>query len=212
MASSRPEPLEAFYDPANVVREGANPANIQTLFGGTGVINAIDGAAHASRKRFVSAALSRDAIETYVPTMTRFVDAAFARWTNAGEIAWNEELKRLMIETLGAVLASIESEADLAALVKRCEAIAAAFIAAAAPAAPHRVHQRRSAKDESIAYYAELVRAHRAARTTTASRDCSPRATRTARRSATPKRPASSTICSSRASSCSGSSPRRSCT
>jgi len=97
-----PEPLEAFYDPANVVREGANPANIQTLFGGTGVINGLDGAAHASRKGFVSAALSRDAVESYLPTMTRFVDAAFARWTSAGEIVWNEELKRLAIETLGA--------------------------------------------------------------------------------------------------------------
>jgi cytochrome P450 len=157
-----PEPLEAFYDPANVVREGANPANIQTLFGGTGVINGLDGAAHATRKHFVSAALSREAIETYVPTMTRFVDAAFARWTAAGEIAWNEELKRLTIETLGAVLASIESQADLAALVKRCELIAAAFIALPIPLPGTAYTKGVRAKDESIAYYRDLVRAHRA--------------------------------------------------
>jgi|SRR5947209_5803399 len=157
-----PEPLEAFYDPANIAREGANPANIQTLFGGTSVINAIDGAAHASRKRFVSAALSRDAIETYLPTMTRFVDAAFARWTTMGEIGWNDELKRLVIETLGAVLASIESDADLAALVKRCEAIAAAFIALPIPLPGTAYTKGVRAKDESIAYYRELVRAHRA--------------------------------------------------
>jgi cytochrome P450 len=157
-----PEPLEAFYDPANVVREGANPGNIQTLFGGTGVINALDGAAHATRKNFVSAALSREAIETYVPTMTRFIDAAFARWTNAGEIAWNEELKRFTIETLGAVLASIESEANLAALVKRCELIAAAFIALPIPLPGTAYTKGVRAKDESIAYYRDLVRAHRA--------------------------------------------------
>ena len=158
-----PEPLEAFYDPANVVREGANPANIQTLFGGTGVINGLDGAAHATRKRSVSAALSRDAIDTYVPTMTRFIDAAFARWTAAGELVMNEELKRLAIETLGAVLASIESGADLAALVKRCELIAAAFIALPIPLPGTAYTKGVRAKDESLAYYRELVREHRAA-------------------------------------------------
>ena len=157
-----PEPLEAFYDPANVVREGGNPGNIQTLFGGSGVINALDGAAHTTRKHSVSAALSREAIDTYVPTMTRFVDAAFARWTSAGEIAWNEELKRLAIETLGAVLASIASEADLAALVKRCELIAAAFISLPIPLPGTAYTKGLRAKDESIAYYRDLVRAHRA--------------------------------------------------
>ncbi len=157
-----PEPLEAFYDPANVVREGANPGNIQTLFGGTGVINALDGAAHATRKGSVSAALSREAVETYLPTMTRYVDAAFARWTNAGEIAWNEELKRLAIDTLGAVLASIESEADLAALVKRCELIGAAFIALPIPLPGTTYTKGVRAKDESLAYYRDLVQAHRA--------------------------------------------------
>jgi cytochrome P450 len=156
-----PEPLEAFYDPANVVREGANPGNIQTLFGGTGVINALDGAAHATRKQSVSAALSREAIEAYVPTMMRFVDAAFARWTSAGEIAWNDELKRFTIETLGAVFASIESPADLAALVKRCELIAAAFIALPIPLPGTAYTRGVRAKDESIAYYRDLVRAHR---------------------------------------------------
>ena len=157
-----PEPLEAFYDPDNVVREGANPANIQTLFGGTGVINGLDGAAHATRKHSVSAALSRDAIDSYVPTMTRYVDAAFARWAGAGEIALADQLKRLAIETLGAVLASIESAADLAALVKRCEAIATAFIALPIPLPGTPYTKGVRAKDESIAYYRELVRAHRA--------------------------------------------------
>ena len=157
-----PEPLEAFYDPDNVVREGANPANIQTLFGGNGVINGLDGAAHAARKQSVSAALSREAVTSYVPTMRRFIDAAFARWANAGEITWNEELKRLAIETLGAVLASIASEADLAALVKRCELIAAAFIALPIPLPGTAYTKGVRAKDESIAYYRELVRAHRA--------------------------------------------------
>jgi cytochrome P450 len=157
-----PEPLEAFYDPANVMREGANPGNIQTLFGGTGVINGLDGAAHATRKSSVSAALSREAVDAYVPVMTRFADAAFARWTTAGEIVWNEELKRFTIETLGAVFASIASEADLAALVKRCELIAAAFIALPIPLPGTSYTKGVRAKDESIAYYRELVRAHRA--------------------------------------------------
>ena len=158
-----PEPLEAFYDPANVVREGANPGNIQTLFGGAGVINTLDGDAHATRKHSVSAALSREAIETYVPTMTRFIDAAFERWASAGEIVWNDELKRLSLETLGAVLASIESEADLAALVKRSELIGAAFIALPIPLPGTAYTKGVRAKDESLAYYRDLVRAHRAA-------------------------------------------------
>ena len=156
-----PEPLEAFYDPANVVREGANPSNVQTLFGGTGVINNLDGAAHAARQGAVSAALSRAAVEASMPTLTRFVDAAFARWTAAGEIGWNGELKRLAIEALGTVLASIESEPDLVALVKRCERIAAAFTALPIPLPGTAYTNGVRAKDEALVYYRGLVRAHR---------------------------------------------------
>jgi len=156
-----PEPFAAFYDPENVVRDGANPGNVQTLFGGGGVINNLDGAAHAQRRGSVSAALSRDAIDAYIPTMTRFVDAAFARWTVAGEIGWNAELKQLTIHTLGAVLASIDAESELTALVKCCERIAAAFTALPIPFPGTTYTIGVRAKDEALAYYAELVRAHR---------------------------------------------------
>ncbi len=155
-----PEPIEAFYDPANVMRNGANPANVQALFGGPGVINNLDGAAHARRRESVSAALSREAIESYLPRMTRFVDAAFARWASAGEIRWSDELKRLAIETLGAVFASIESERELTALIKRCEAIAAAATALPIPLPGTPYTKGLRAKDESLAYYRGLVRAH----------------------------------------------------
>jgi cytochrome P450 len=156
-----PEAIATFYDPANVMRNGANPANVQTLFGGAGVINNLDGAPHARRQESVRAALSREAIESYLPTMTRFVDAAFARWTSAGEIGWNDELKRLAIETLGAVFASIESGPELAALVKRCEAIAAAFTALPIPLPGTLYTKGVRAKEESLAYYRGLVREHR---------------------------------------------------
>jgi cytochrome P450 len=156
-----PKPLEAFYDPANIERDGANPPHVQALFGGTGVINNLDGAAHAMRQGSVSAALSREAIETYLPTMTRFVDAAFARWTSAGEIGWNDEFKRLAIETLGAVFASIEPGPDLVALVKRCERIAAAFTTLPIPFPGTTYTKGVRAKNEALAYYRVLVRAHR---------------------------------------------------
>lgn len=156
-----PEPLQAFYDPANVMRDGANPGNVQTLFGGTRVINNLDGAAHALRRRSVGAALSREAIESYLPTMTRFVDAAFARWTSASEIGWNDELKRLAIETLGAVLASIEPGPDLVALVGRCERIAAAFTALPIPLPGTPYTHGVRAKNEALEFYRGLVRAHR---------------------------------------------------
>jgi cytochrome P450 len=156
-----PEPLEAFYDPANVLRSGASPANVQTLFGGTGVINNLDNPAHALRQASVGAALSREAVESYMPVLTRFVDEAFARWTSGSEIGWNDELKRLAIETLGTVFASIESGPDLAVLVKRCEAIAAAFTALPIPLPGTLYTKGVHAKDESLAYYRELVRAHR---------------------------------------------------
>jgi cytochrome P450 len=156
-----PEPIEAFYDPANVVRDGANPPHVQTLFGGAGVINNLDGEEHALRQSSVSAALSREAIETYLPTMTRFVDAAFARWIGAGEIGWNDEFKRLAIETLGAVFASIEPGPDLAALVTRCERIAAAFTALPIPLPGTAFTKGVRAKNQALAYYRGLVRAHR---------------------------------------------------
>jgi cytochrome P450 len=156
-----PEPLEAFYDPANIVRDGANPPHVQSLFGGPGVINNLDGPAHALRRRSLGAALSREAIESYLPTMTRFVDAAFARWTSAGEIGWNDELKRLAIETLGAVLASIEPGPDLVALVGRCERIAAAFTALPIPLPGTPYTNGIRAKNEALEFYRGLVRTHR---------------------------------------------------
>jgi cytochrome P450 len=156
-----PEPIEAFYDPDNVMRAGANPANIQTLFGGPSVINALDGAAHAQRRVEVSAALSRGAVEAYLPTMTRLVDAAFARWANAGEFGWIAELEQLGIEVLGALFASIESEPDLIALVKRCKQIAAASTALPIPLPGTAYTSGVRAKDEALAYYRDLVRAHR---------------------------------------------------
>ncbi len=109
----------------------------------------------------VSAALSREAIESYVPVMTRFIDAAFARWTQAGEIGWNDELKRLAIETLGAVFTSAEPGPDLVALVKRCEIIACAFTALPIPLPGTAYTQGVRAKNEALAYYRGLVRAHR---------------------------------------------------
>lgn len=156
-----PEPIEAFYDPQNVMRNGGNPSNVQTLFGGTDVINNLDGSAHLRRKESVSAALSREAIDAYVPVLTRFIDEAFARWTSEAEIVWNNELKRLAIETLGAVFASLESGPDLVVLVKRCEAIAAAFTALPIPLPGTAFSKGARAKDEALAYYRNLVRAHR---------------------------------------------------
>jgi cytochrome P450 len=156
-----PEPLAAFYDTGNVMRDGANPGNVQTLFGGPGVINNLDGDAHAGRKRSVSAALSRDAIESYMPAMTRFTDAALARWAGSGEIGWNDELKRLAIETLGAVFTSAEPGDDLAALVRRCELIASAFTALPIPLPGTAYTHGIRAKDEALAYYRGVVRAHR---------------------------------------------------
>ena len=157
-----PEPLAAFYDPENVMRAGANPPNVQTLFGGTGVINSLDGEAHTTRKQFVKAAVSSEAIESYMPTMTRFIDTALARWTQAGEIRWSDEIKQLTIETLGAVFTSVGSDAELSALVKRCEAVAIASTALPIPLPGTAYTKGVRAKDESLAYYRELVRAHRA--------------------------------------------------
>jgi len=156
-----PEPLAAFYDPANVERAGANPPSVQLLFGGSNVINALDGAAHAQRRRAVSAALSRDAVEAYLPTLSRYLDAGFKRWTNAGEIRWNDELKRLVIEALGTVFASIDSDAELTALVARCERVAAGFTALPIPLPGTRFTAGVRAKDEALAYYCRLARAHR---------------------------------------------------
>jgi cytochrome P450 len=156
-----PQALAAFYDPENVMRDGANPPNVQTLFGGTGVINNLDGDVHMTRKQFVSAALSRDAIESYMPTMTRRMDAAFASWTQADEIRWNDEIKQFTLETLGAVFTSIVADAELRALVKRCEAVAIASTALPIPLPGTAYTKGVHAKDQSLAYYRELVRAHR---------------------------------------------------
>lgn len=156
-----PEPLAAFYDPANVERAGANPPSVQLLFGGSNVINALDGTVHAQRRRAVCGALSRDAVEAYLPTLSRYLDAGFARWTAAGEIRWNDELKRLVIEALGTVFASIDSNTELTALVARCERVAAGFTALPIPLPGTRFTSGVRAKDEALAYYRSLARAHR---------------------------------------------------
>ncbi len=88
-----------FIDPAIVMREGSMPPHVQELFGGRS-LPLLDGEAHATRKRGVLQAFTRDAMTAYLPVIQKTTELYFAEWAKAPEIRWVDELKRLAIEVI----------------------------------------------------------------------------------------------------------------
>src|ERR1041385_4781380 len=72
-----PEAAGRFIDGSVVMREGSMPPHVQELFGG-GRPPLLDGDDHATRKRIVLQAFTRDALAAYLPIIQRTVRRYFA--------------------------------------------------------------------------------------------------------------------------------------
>jgi cytochrome P450 len=92
-----------FIDSSTVMREGSMPPHVQELFGGRS-LPLLDGEVHAARKLEVLKAFSREALASYMPQIEKITKDYFADWTKAGEIGWIDELKKLSIEIICAVI------------------------------------------------------------------------------------------------------------
>ena len=88
-----------FIDSSVVMREGSMPPHVQELFGGRS-LPLLDGEVHRARKSVVLQAFTRSALAAYLPVIQSTVERYFVEWTNAGEIGWLEEMKRLSIEVI----------------------------------------------------------------------------------------------------------------
>ncbi len=87
---SGPSAGELFTDHDKVQRDGSQPSNVFALFAGPSVPH-LDGDAHRERKTLLMQAFTRDALTGYLPAMQAHVEAAFARWSAAGELRWMDE-------------------------------------------------------------------------------------------------------------------------
>ena len=94
-----PEAARLFIDEDRVSRSGAMLPHVQALFGGLS-LPVMDGTAHHARKEVVMAAFTADALQSYLPTMQRLVDACLQRAAAREESRMVPMLKRLGIEIL----------------------------------------------------------------------------------------------------------------
>src|SRR5688572_23452682 len=88
-----------FIDPNIVMREGSMPPHVQELFGGRS-LPLLDGEMHRARKALVNKAFTREALASYLPMMQQSIEGHFRSWSQAGEIRWLSEMKRLSIEVI----------------------------------------------------------------------------------------------------------------
>jgi len=94
-----PDAAGRFIDTSIVMRDGAMPPHVQELFGGRS-LPLLDGETHRSRKVLVLQAFNRAAMASYLPQMQGAIERYFKTWSNAGEIRWLDEMKRLSIEVI----------------------------------------------------------------------------------------------------------------
>lgn len=101
-----PEACEKFVNPDLIQRAGAFPKFVERLFGGKS-LPFLDGDIHLARKQIILQAFSPSALQSYVPTMQRIVEASFLSWSTLGEFSWMDRLRRLAFEVICANMLSL---------------------------------------------------------------------------------------------------------
>ena len=125
-----PKRVGIWLDPAAVQREGAMPANLMALFGGSAdIVPLLDGEAHAQRKRSLLAAFAPEAIASYLPGLQQRIEARLAAWLARGEGPVTAELKTLAIESLAGAIIGLEPGDELTRLLADNAILAKAFVA-----------------------------------------------------------------------------------
>jgi retinoid hydroxylase len=154
-----PDASGRFID-SEVQRAGAMPPHVQELFGGSS-LPLLDGDPHLSRKTFILAAFTRDALAAYLPVIERMVAEALERWAGEEEIAWIPELKRLSIEIICAAVMGIPPGAETEALRADYQQVLRAFSHLPVPLPGTAYSRGRAALARILARFEAAIADHR---------------------------------------------------
>jgi cytochrome P450 len=106
-----PKGFTFFMDPANFTRESGSPKFLQELLH-PDAVPFIDGDRHKTRKRLLLAAFTHEALDSYLPGITRILDRYVKRWVAAGEtaVATQAELGQLAFDIADMLFAAADPD------------------------------------------------------------------------------------------------------
>jgi retinoid hydroxylase len=153
-----PDASGRFID-SEVQRAGSMPPHVQELFGGN-ALPLLDGDPHLSRKTFILAAFTREALASYLPAIESQVGEALGRWAGQQEVVWIPELKRLAIEVICATVMGIPPGPDTEALRRDYGLVLHAFSALPIPLPGTTFSRGRAALGRILARFGAAVEEH----------------------------------------------------
>ena len=159
---SGPEFGDQWLDESKIQREGSFPPPIRALFGGAGVLPMLDGEVHHTRKGLVLSAFSREALASYLPGLTRVMEARLARWAEGGERPITPELKLMAIEGICANVLGLGPGPELESLIADYGLVLHGFTGLPIPLPGTAFHAGLRAKDRALATLREQVVRHQA--------------------------------------------------
>jgi cytochrome P450 len=154
-----PDASGEFINTRHVQREGAMLPHIQELFGGR-ALPVLDGEEHSERKHFVLAAFGRDAVASYVPKIQRLISSYVSRWTQAKEIRWLDEMKRLSLEMICDTVMGMPPGPKLDRLRADYELVLAGLASLPIPLPGTAYTRAKQALNRILAVFDENIRAH----------------------------------------------------
>lgn len=156
-----PDATELFQDDTRIMREGAMPGNVQTLFAGH-VLTGLDGIEHRERKHYVMAAMTPEAMAAYLPGIRRLARALLERLAAAGPTALVPELKRLSIATIAEVMFGLSSGPVYEQLAKDYALIIQGMTALPLPFPGTAFTRAKKALRRTLATFRTLIAEHHA--------------------------------------------------
>lgn len=153
---SGPDAAGRFIDDTKVERTNSMPPHVQEIFAGRS-LPLLDGDAHRERKAAVNRAFGRDAMEAYLPQMQSIIDAALRSWSNAGEIRWLDELKRLAIEVICTTIIGLKPGPQMDALRRDYEVLLDGFAALPINVPGTRYNKALKARDRIMDFFRQTV-------------------------------------------------------
>jgi cytochrome P450 len=156
-----PKHVGTWLDPSKIQREGAMPANLLELFGGSAdIVPLLDGDAHAQRKRSLLAAFSPEAVASYLPGLQRRIEMLLAQWAARGQGPVTAELKTLAIESIAGAIMGLERGDELTRLLADNAVLAKAFVALPIGLPGTAYSKGLQARDRILALLEAIVQRH----------------------------------------------------
>lgn len=156
-----PRHVGTWLDPSKVQREGAMPANLLALFGGSAdIVPLLDGEAHARRKLSLLAAFSPEAVASYMPGLQHRIESLLDKWIAHGEGPVTADLKTLAIESLASAIMGLERGAELDHLLADNAILAKAFVALPIALPGTAYTKGLQARDRILVLLEAVVRRH----------------------------------------------------